>query len=260
MKRSVFNMNWPLKISLSFAVLAFAASGSAQEGEQHHPPQAGQLLYETNCAGCHGEDGSGGSGPALAGSSTLQDAERVINQVLHGGGRMPAFGSVLSDEQIASLTTHIRGSWGNEFGPVNAQQITQQRTGEQAQAADAEAPAATVQVSSSETLDAYLVDGNGRTLYHFFNDAPDGVSRCYDPCTNRWLPFLTGGEAAPGEWLEASSLSTTDREDGTTQVTYKGWPLYYFSGDENPGDALGGDISDVWQVALPDISSVGGGQ
>ncbi len=253
-------MKWPLRILVVFAILPLAVLGSAQEGEQHHPPQAGQLLYETNCAGCHGEDGNGGSGPALAGTSTLQDAERVINQILHGGGRMPAFGSVLSDEQIAALTTYIRVSWGNEFGPVNAQQITQQRTGEQAQTSNAQVPAATVQVASNDSLDAYLTDGNGRTLYYFFNDAPDGSSSCYDPCTNRWLPFLTGEEAAAGEGVEASSLSTADREDNTTQVTYKGWPLYYFSGDEKPGDTLGEDISDVWQVALPDMSSVEGEQ
>ena len=41
-------------------------------------------------------------------------------------------------------------------------------------------------------------------------------------------------------------LGTITRDDGTTQVTYNGWTLYYFVDDAAPGDALGQGLGDVW--------------
>lgn len=41
---------------------------------------------------------------------------------------------------------------------------------------------------------------------------------------------------------QASKLSTIKRSDGTTQVTYAGWPLYTYTADTKPGEANGTDI------------------
>ena len=49
-------------------------------------------------------------------------------------------------------------------------------------------------------------------------------------------------------------LGTIDRGDGTTQVTYNGWPLYYFAPEQKPGDAAGQNVADVWFV----VSAAGG--
>ena len=35
------------------------------------------------------------------------------------------------------------------------------------------------------------------------------------------------------------------------QVTYNGHPLYYFSGDQAPGDTNGQGIGDIWFVVSP---------
>ena len=46
--------------------------------------------------------------------------------------------------------------------------------------------------------------------------------------------------------MSADQLGTTTREDGSSQVTYNGWPLYYFAPDDKPGDAKGQYVGDVW--------------
>jgi predicted lipoprotein with Yx(FWY)xxD motif len=48
--------------------------------------------------------------------------------------------------------------------------------------------------------------------------------------------------------VDASLLGTTDRTDGTVQVTYNGWPLYYYEEDKAPGDVVGQDVGGVWFV------------
>jgi predicted lipoprotein with Yx(FWY)xxD motif len=51
--------------------------------------------------------------------------------------------------------------------------------------------------------------------------------------------------------VSQSLLGTTKRQDGTTQVTYNGHPLYYFIADSAPGMANGEGIDAFgarWEV------------
>jgi Cu/Zn superoxide dismutase/glucose/arabinose dehydrogenase/mono/diheme cytochrome c family protein len=89
--------------------------------------QQGQEVYMNNCAVCHGNQGKGASGPALAGNDELQNTEHVVNQILHGGGGMPPFADQLSDEQIAAVATFIRTNWRNDFGAVSPEQVAEQQ-------------------------------------------------------------------------------------------------------------------------------------
>ena len=62
-------------------------------------------------------------------------------------------------------------------------------------------------------------------------------------------------EAIAGEGVDATLLSTITRDDGTTQVTYNGWPLYLFEQDTAPGDTNGQGITDEfgqWFLISPD--------
>jgi len=74
-------------------------------------------------------------GPKLAGDAKLSDADFVINRILKGGGNMPAFKDKLTPEQIAAVATYVRTSFGNSFGPVTADQVTQAAGGGGASAA-----------------------------------------------------------------------------------------------------------------------------
>ena len=102
--------------------------------------------------------------------------------------------------------------------------------------------AAFVSLGSTPDLGMVLVDSKGFTLYDFHKDKGT-TSACYGACAQGWPPLLTEGEPQPSNGANASLLGTTERKDGTTQVTYKGHPLYTFAGDQKPGEANGNDIS-----------------
>jgi predicted lipoprotein with Yx(FWY)xxD motif len=110
-----------------------------------------------------------------------------------------------------------------------------------------EAMGTTVMLAEDPTLGAFLADDKGMTLYLFTKDEPD-VSNCYDQCEAAWPVLHTDGAPQAGEGVDASLLGTTTRKDGTTQVTYNGWPLYYYVKDTKPGDVIGQDVGKVWYV------------
>lgn len=114
----------------------------------------------------------------------------------------------------------------------------------------AAAGAATVGLGEDETLGSFLVDDKGMTLYLFTKDTPN-TTVCYDKCAVAWPPLLTTGDPVAGEGVDASLLGTTNRTDGTVQVTYNGWPLYYYEKDKAPGDVTGQDVGGVWYVVSP---------
>jgi predicted lipoprotein with Yx(FWY)xxD motif len=106
----------------------------------------------------------------------------------------------------------------------------------------AESGAGIVSLGNVQKLGMVLVDSNGMTLYDFHKDKGT-TSSCYGPCAEGWPPLLTEGEPQVGNGASASKLGTTERKDGTTQVTYAGHPLYTFVEDKKPGEANGNDLS-----------------
>jgi predicted lipoprotein with Yx(FWY)xxD motif len=102
-------------------------------------------------------------------------------------------------------------------------------------------------VATDPTAGDFLTGQDGLALYIFTNDT-GSTSTCYEECATAWPPLLapvTAGEGVGG------ALGTTDRTDGTAQVTYNGAPLYYFQGDAAAGDIKGEGLSDVWFLAKP---------
>lgn len=93
----------------------------------------GEKIYDQRCAYCHGDQGQGAVGayPPLAGNRAVNMARptNLIQVIAHGGflpatpGNprpygMPPFGQTLDAEDVASVLTYIRGSWGNNSAPV----------------------------------------------------------------------------------------------------------------------------------------------
>lgn len=107
-----------------------------------------------------------------------------------------------------------------------------------------------VMAANNATLGQLLADGEGRTLYLFTKDSKD-TATCYDKCAENWPPLLTTGAPKAGDGADAAMLGTTTRTDGATQVTYNGWPLYYYAKDQKAGDTNGQDVGGVWYVVSP---------
>ncbi len=130
------------------------------------------------------------------------------------------------------------GSTTSQESPTQAASATE----------SAAADAATVDVASSD-LGSILVDSKGNTLYLFEADT-DGSSTCYQDCAATW-PALVGEAPVAGSGIDDSLLGTTERDDGSMQVTYADHPLYRYAPDTAPGDTNGQGVGDVWFVVSP---------
>jgi predicted lipoprotein with Yx(FWY)xxD motif len=113
-------------------------------------------------------------------------------------------------------------------------------------AAPTAAGEATLAVASTSLGDV-LVGSTGMTLYLYDPDK-QGASTCYDQCAQAWPPLTVTGEPVAGEGVDASLLGVTERTDGSRQVTYNKWPLYYWVKDAKAGDATGQAVKGVWWV------------
>ena len=101
------------------------------------------------------------------------------------------------------------------------------------------------------------MDGDGFSLYLFMKDTQNGdASTCTDAdgCATEWPPVLTDGDPIAGDGVDATLLGTITREDGSTQVTYNGWPLYRFHEDTAAGDTNGQGLDEfggLWYLVSP---------
>lgn len=106
-----------------------------------------------------------------------------------------------------------------------------------------------VDIASKEGVGSYLVDPNGMTLYQFKNDSKN-TSVCTGECAAMWPAFYSRNIIVP-HGLKASDFGAITRDDGKQQTTYKGLPLYRFSGDAKPGDVNGNGAYNLWFPATP---------
>jgi len=149
---------------------------------------------------------------------------------------------------LAALSILV-SACGAQATPTVAPAPTQ-ASATQAPAAAVPAGPAMVNVGKNDKFGSFLADDKGMTLYLFTNDSPN-TTTCYDKCATFWPPLLTTGNTVAGTGLDASKFGTITRTDGTTQVTYGGWPLYYFAKDKQAGDVLGQGVTNNWYLISP---------
>ena len=147
----------------------------------------------------------------------------------------------------------------------------------------------TLTVVATRAPSTYLADNEGRTLYVLVGNESGGETTinaqgatggtgtggmmnegtggtmssmsplpCEGECASAWPPFVVSGGAeavSAGDQVDASLVSTTTRGDGSTQVTYNGYPLYYFVQDDGPGSTNGQaaeSFGGIWYALAPD--------
>jgi predicted lipoprotein with Yx(FWY)xxD motif len=151
-----------------------------------------------------------------------------------GGG-----GGSTSESSNASSNENASSESSSRYG---GESESESKSASSESAPGAESGAGVVSLGNAQKLGMVLVDSNGMTLYDFHKDKGT-KSSCYGPCEEGWPPMLTEGEPTVGNGASASKLGTTERKDGTMQVTYAGHPLYTFVEDKKPGEANGNDVS-----------------
>ena len=134
--------------------LSIASLAAAQDAPPSEVMTKGQQVYMMICFACHQPTGLGlpGMFPPLASSdwASATKPDRLIRMVLHGvagpitlNGKpfttpapiMPPQGASLSDDQIASVLTYVRNSFGNKGSTVTADQVKTIREAEKARTA-----------------------------------------------------------------------------------------------------------------------------
>lgn len=161
-------------------------------------------------AGCGGSGSSSGEGSSYESSGEGTTATQASKEESTGGG------------------------YGAETGG---------RYGEGASSSPSSGGAASVSTGSASGVGTVLVDSKGMTLYYFEKDKKGTkTSACNGACAGGWPPLTTSGAAKAMKGAQSSQMGTIKRSDGTTQVTYAGWPLYTYVADTAPGEANGTDV------------------
>jgi predicted lipoprotein with Yx(FWY)xxD motif len=158
--------------------------------------------------------------PAVAATNTSSAAEATASPVVAATSTAAAAGTTATSNASVPVTgqAEVRAAANFDYGPI-------------------------------------LVSGDGMPLYIYDKDTQTGTtSACTDEaCTANWTPLTTEGTATAGPGAIQSLLGTITREDGTTQVTYNGWPLYTYNSDTSAESPAGQGAEPGWTL----VSSAG---
>lgn len=97
----------------------------------------------------------------------------------------------------------------------------------------------------AESGGTYLTDSAGNALYAIEGETQG--EKCTGACLEAWPPLLVGDvQPSAGAGAQASLVATVPRDDGTSQVTYDGQPLYRYAADTGAGRTAGQGVEDQW--------------
>ena len=117
--------------------------------------------------------------------------------------------------------------------------------------ASASAAGGAIQLTlATGALGKFLTDGTGKTLYMFTPDEDQAAPTCNDQCAANWPPLTASAasDVTVGDGLDQSKIKLEDRADGTKQVVYGEYPLYYFAKDSASGQTNGQGLNSKWYV------------
>ena len=98
-----------------------------------------------------------------------------------------------------------------------------------------------------------LFDQRDRVLYGFTRDRRGGKSTCYGACAAAWPVYYAKSRVRAVGGVKQALIGTVRRRDGRLQVTYNGWPLYFYA-HEGPREVKCQNIDEfggIWLVIKP---------
>lgn len=231
---------------------ATGGSSTASGGSGNATGEEGGMAGEDGAGGESDAGGSSGSGGSGMGGSAGDGAGGSSGMGGNGQGGSATVACVYQSPPVLP-----QGGSGGSAGDSGA--------GTGGTAGTNGAPVYDINVRVSPTVGKYLADRNGMTLYFRSSDLPGDcqsgnppISRCTQAnaaCSTTWPPFNAGPRTLDPQ-LDASAFGTIQRDDGTYETTYFGWPLYTYVSDLAAGQVVGQGKGKVWHVAeikLPNV-------
>lgn len=166
--------------------------------------------------------------------------------IRHVGGYAAAGVAVLA------LTLAGCGGGGGGSSGSGSGNSTPQSSGSTQRGAKGSATS-TLSTAKIAKLGTVVTDGKGFVLYRFDTDSanPTRVS-CYDTCAALWPAATTTAQGSvTTKGIDKSLVSTVKRNDGTTQITLAGWPLYRYAKDDEPKEPYGQGVDGTWWAVTP---------
>lgn len=186
------------------------------------------------------------SGTDFAYKDTLSFASTL------GLSRAANVSSFTNRELAAALTETLQAKMkGAESTLLNVLIERKAIAGEHAKLLDGQR----IDISRTAEGATYLTDGKGMALYLFTKDMADR-SACQDACLKNW-PVFYSDQLLLADGLDVKDFGSFTRTEGTKQLTYKGWPLYYFVKDAKSGDVSGEGVGEVWFLIKQPFYSIG---
>lgn len=149
--------------------------------------------------------------------------------------------------------SEVREPTGQTSDPVTATESPTRSPTPTSSATAVPGPPGTRIVVGESAFGPMLFDRQGQAIY-LFDVESSAEPRCYDACAAAWPPVLTQGDPVAGPGVRPGLLGTTERRDGSNQVTYGGHPLYFYVNEE-PGEVECHDVflnGGYWYVVRPD--------
>ncbi len=111
-------LRFALALTLSGLVVSATASLEPQDNPRSSSPTSAAAIYGRRCASCHGKDGKANTVKGkLRSARNLTDPqwqaevsdERIFNSITNGKGKMPSYGKKITETEINSLVSYVRG-------------------------------------------------------------------------------------------------------------------------------------------------------
>lgn len=164
---------WFLLLGSVLTLLPLAARPLPPEGDEALP-MTGRELYRAACANCHGENGRGAPASLLGFDVPLPDftdcsfATREPDPdwvaVAHAGGPvrgfselMPAFGDVLTVEQLETVVSHVRTFCPDDRWPPGELNLPRPLVTEKAYPEDEAVFSTTIQTEGDDAIESKMV-------------------------------------------------------------------------------------------------------